>query len=130
MASPARCLAGQPSFKLDIQLSQRLKSQATAMQAPSRCTIVWLAAAAADRRRIVRYITEQSREPRVVVGFMDTLMGKIELLAHDTVQFKPGRVAGTREYVVHPNYIVVYRIKEQTQQVQIIRLWSAWNQPS
>ena len=91
--------------------------------------IVWLGAAAIDRRRIVRYIVKQSREPRVAVAFMDALLGKIDLLALGTVQFKPGRLAGTREYVVHPNYIVVYRVKEATKQVQIIRLWSVWNQP-
>jgi toxin ParE1/3/4 len=96
---------------------------------PTPYAIVWLGAAAVDRRRIVRYIVEQSREPRVAVAFMDALMGKIELLALGTVQFKPGRLTGTREYVVHPNYIVVYRIMEAAKQVQIIRLWSVWNQP-
>lgn len=24
--------------------------------------------------------------------------------------YRPGRVAGTREWVAHPNYIVVYRV--------------------
>ncbi|WP_375452739.1 type II toxin-antitoxin system RelE/ParE family toxin [uncultured Devosia sp.] len=27
--------------------------------------------------------------------------------------FKPGRIAGTREIVAHPNYIVVYRVSEE-----------------
>lgn len=91
--------------------------------------IVWLAAAAADRRRIVRHITEQSRNAHVAVAFMDRLMHRIDLLSPGTVQFKPGRIAGTREYVVHPNYIVVYRLNETLQRVEIIRLWTVWNQP-
>ncbi|MGB4115438.1 MAG: type II toxin-antitoxin system RelE/ParE family toxin [Polaromonas sp.] len=99
------------------------------MPSPTPYVIVWLSAAAIDRRRIVRYIAEQSRDAHVAVAFMDALMGKIDLLALGTVQFKPGRLAGTREYVVHPNYIVVYRIKDATRQVQIIRLSSVWNQP-
>ena len=98
-------------------------------EATTSYAIRWLGAAAADRRRITRYIAQQSREARVAISFMDSLMGKIELLGHGTVQFKPGRLAGTREYVVHPNYIVVYRVNEVAKQVEIIRLWNAWTQP-
>lgn len=96
---------------------------------PAEYKIVWLSSAADDRRRIVRYITQKSREPRVAVGFMDILLHKIELLAHGTAQFKEGRIAGTHEYVVHPNYIVVYRTKEKAKEIQILRLWSVWSQP-
>lgn len=28
--------------------------------------------------------------------------------------FRPGRIKGTREIVAHPNYIVVYTIREET----------------
>ena len=31
-------------------------------------------------------------------------------LAEHPYLFRPGRVAGTRELVAHPNYIVVYRV--------------------
>ena len=31
-------------------------------------------------------------------------------LAQHPLLFRPGRVAGTREMVAHPNYIVVYRV--------------------
>lgn len=91
--------------------------------------IVWLAAAAADRRRIVRHISEQSQSASVAVAFMDRLMQKIESLSHDTVQYRPGRIAGTREYVVHPNYIAVYRVNERLRRIELIRLWTVWNQP-
>ena len=56
-------------------------------------------------------------------------MQKIGILSSDTVLFRPGRVDGTREYVVHPNYIVVYRVNDHLQRVEILRLWTAWNQP-
>ena len=102
---------------------------APAIEAATPYAIRWLGAAAADRRRITRYIAQQSREPRIAISFMDTLMRKIELLGHGTVQFKPGRLVGTREYGVHPNYIVVYRVNEIAKQVDIIRLWNAWTQP-
>ena len=34
--------------------------------------------------------------------------------------FRPGRVAGTRELVVHPNYIVVYQVGSDT--IDILRI--------
>lgn len=56
-------------------------------------------------------------------------MNKIELLSQDVVRYRPGRVDGTRECVVHPNYIVVYRVNERLCRIEIIRLWTVWNQP-
>jgi addiction module RelE/StbE family toxin len=34
--------------------------------------------------------------------------------------FRPGRVAGTREHVVHPNYIVVYQVGDEV--IDILRI--------
>jgi toxin ParE1/3/4 len=34
--------------------------------------------------------------------------------------FRPGRVSGTREHVVHPNYIVVYQVGGEV--IDILRL--------
>lgn len=34
--------------------------------------------------------------------------------------FRPGRVPGTREYVVHPNYIVVYQVGDEM--IDILRV--------
>lgn len=35
-----------------------------------------------------------------------------EALIHHPYLYKKGRVVGTREIVVHPNYIVVYKVTE------------------
>ena len=35
-----------------------------------------------------------------------------ETLPDHPYLYRPGRVAGTREAVVHPNYILVYRVRE------------------
>lgn len=34
--------------------------------------------------------------------------------------FRPGRIAGTREHVVHPNYILVYQVGTDT--VDVLRI--------
>ena len=34
--------------------------------------------------------------------------------------FRPGRTAGTREHVVHPNYIVVYQVGDEV--IDILRI--------
>ena len=36
---------------------------------------------------------------------------------------RPGRVAGTREWIVHPNYLLVYRVAETT--IDVIRVLHA-----
>jgi toxin ParE1/3/4 len=123
-------MAGRALGSIGGQTTGRGKTLIARVTEPTALyAIRWLGAAAADRRRITRYIAQQSREVRVAISFMDTLMSKIELLGHGTVQFKPGCLAGTREYVVHPNYIVVYRVNEVVMQVDIIRLWNVWTQP-
>ena len=44
----------------------------------------------------------------------------VEWLPDHPHMFRPGRVAGTREAVVHPNYILVYRVTGEA--VEIVRL--------
>lgn len=34
--------------------------------------------------------------------------------------FKHGRLSGTREMVVHPNYLVVYRVTERVEIVMVL----------
>ncbi|WP_090220109.1 type II toxin-antitoxin system RelE/ParE family toxin [Pseudomonas cedrina] len=35
-------------------------------------------------------------------------------------EFKQGRLSGTREMVVHPNYLVVYRVIEQVEILTVL----------
>ena len=43
-------------------------------------------------------------------------------LSEPPTLFRKGRVRGTREMVVHPNYLVVYRVQERGRRVEILRV--------
>lgn len=45
-----------------------------------------------------------------------------KLVAHPSIG-RPGRVAGTRESVVHRNYIIVYRANGDVIEILTARLW-------
>lgn len=56
---------------------------------------------------------------------------KLNRLANGLIIFpqkgRPGRKAGTRELVAHPNYIVVYRIRRDTVEIsRIIHAAQRW----
>jgi len=89
--------------------------------------VVWRARALADIGRIVRHIaTDNPVAARRV--------GRELLLAGDSlVMFprrgRPGRQPGTRELVVMPPYILVYRVAG-AESVTILRVWhAAQNRP-
>ncbi|GAB82202.1 type II toxin-antitoxin system RelE/ParE family toxin [Shimwellia blattae] len=44
-------------------------------------------------------------------------------LPHHPYLYRPGRVAGTREIVFHPNYLVVYHINDT--EIEILRVLHA-----
>ena len=70
--------------------------------------IFWRASARGDLREIVRYIAEES--PQAARRMKSVIEDAILPAAEHPYLFRPGRVAGTREIVAHPNYIVVYRV--------------------
>ena len=55
---------------------------------------------------IVDYISDNN--PDAAFALMDEIQGKVEQLPAHPKRYRPGRVNGTRELVVRPNYIVVY----------------------
>ena len=66
----------------------------------------WKASAVADLMAIVDYISDDN--PDAALALMDEIEGKVEQLPAHPKRCRPGRVNGTRELVVRPNYIVVY----------------------
>ena len=66
----------------------------------------WKASAVADLIAIVDYISDDN--PDAALALMDEIQGKVEQLPAHPKRCRPGRVNGTRELVVRPNYIVIY----------------------
>lgn len=81
----------------------------------------WKAAAASDLMAIVDYISDDNPEAARVL--VDEIEGKVALLLDHPKRCRLGRVQGTRELVVRPNYIVVY--SEDTAAVTILRVLHA-----
>jgi len=70
--------------------------------------LIWRRSARDDAAAIFNYIAERN------AAAAERLQGAIEACAEGLrdrpFMYGPGRVEGTREAVVHPNYIVVYRV--------------------
>ncbi len=70
--------------------------------------LVWRARALSDLETILSFIAERN------VKAADSLLPAIETcterLPEHPYLYRTGRVDGTREAVVHPNYIVIYRV--------------------
>ena len=66
----------------------------------------WKASAVADLMAIVDYISDDN--PDAALALVDEIQGKVEQLPAHPKRCRPGRVNGTRELVVRPNYIVIY----------------------
>ena len=81
----------------------------------------WKASAVADLMAIVDYISDDN--PDAALALMDEIQGKVEQLPAHPKRCSPGRVNGTRELVVRPNYIVVYT--ETPTMVTVLRVLHA-----
>ncbi|MES2321473.1 MAG: type II toxin-antitoxin system RelE/ParE family toxin [Pseudomonadota bacterium] len=70
--------------------------------------ILWRAKATADLTTILKFIAERS--PQSAFDLHANIKRAVSQLPKHPHMYRRGRVAGTRELVVNPNYIVVYRI--------------------
>jgi addiction module RelE/StbE family toxin len=84
----------------------------------------WREAARADLLAIVDYISDDN--PGAAQRLKDEIEAKAKKLLEHPKLYRPGRVDGTREMVVRPNYVVVYT--EDPGTVSILRVLHAAQQ--
>lgn len=67
---------------------------------------------------IVEYIEKDNAER--AKSFAQEIQTKTDSLAEFPGMGRPGRVVGTRELVIHPNYIIAYRVRADV--VEVLRV--------
>ena len=86
--------------------------------------VVWRPAADADLDAIIDHIAQDNALAAIELG--DAIMRRVAELTDQPRLYRTGRVRGTREMVVHPNYLVVYRVKGEA--IEIVRVLHAARQ--
>ena len=80
--------------------------------------LVWRGSALDDLRQITSHIAE--RNVAAAHRLQADIESCAERLAEHPFMYRPGRTLGTREAVVRPNYIIVYRVTAEA--VEIVNL--------
>lgn len=80
--------------------------------------LIWLPAARRDLEATVQYIAERNVD--AAQSLKNVIEACAERLPDHPFLYRPGRVSGTREAVVHPNYILIYRVTGEA--VEIVNL--------
>ncbi|WP_321939430.1 type II toxin-antitoxin system RelE/ParE family toxin [Burkholderia cepacia] len=86
----------------------------------------WNPKAYEDRAAIMDYIGED--DPQAAIELDELLEQRAATLQARAELYRQGRVAGTRELVVAPNYVLVYRIRPAEGIVEILRVLHARRQ--
>lgn len=86
--------------------------------------LAWTRSAQSDRAEIRAFIAADN--PRAALALDELISEKAARLADHPELGRPGRVEGTRELVVHRNYILVYDIAGDL--VRILRMLHAARQ--
>ena len=84
----------------------------------------WKKQARNDLIKIVEHIAEDN--PDAAEQLADEIEAKTARLREHPELYRSGRKRGTREMVVRPNYLVIYRV--QTEVVEILRVKHAAQQ--
>ncbi len=84
----------------------------------------WSASAILDLRVIFDYISDDN--PDAALALLQDIEQRVDQLMEHPRTGRIGRVSGTRELVVKPNYVVVYR--ENLSSVDVLRVLHAARQ--
>lgn len=68
----------------------------------------WRPQAFDDRERIMDFIAQDN--PQAALDLDALFEKKADAITDQPKLFRPGRMKGTREAVVHPNYVLVYQV--------------------
>ena len=74
--------------------------------------VQWRKMALEDRERIAEYIAHEG-SPAAARKLDAEFVAKAQAAAQRPKLYRSGRVRGTRELVVRPNYVMVYRIEAE-----------------
>ncbi len=85
--------------------------------------VEWRPKAREDRHDLFDYIAQQN--PTAALELDDRIEVQTDALPQHPELYKPGRVRGTREMILTPNYVLVYRIKKQAGAIEIVRIIGA-----
>lgn len=87
--------------------------------------VKWTKTALANLVAIVEHIEQDN--PERARSFALEIKSKANSLAEFPNIGRPGRVVGTRELVIHPNYIIPYRVRGKVVEIlrvqQVARRW-------
>ncbi|MFJ4064038.1 type II toxin-antitoxin system RelE/ParE family toxin [Pseudomonas sp. NPDC089996] len=86
--------------------------------------LVWRRMALKDRFRIMEHISQDN--PAAAILLDETFREKARRAAQTPALYKMGRYPGTREIVVKPNYVMIYRRVDSC--VEIVRILHARQQ--
>ena len=82
--------------------------------------LVWRPMALEDRDAILEHIAQDN--PIAAVEIDDEIEAKAEQIRLNPKLYRPGRVRGTREAVVRPNYVLVYRVEGEDDDGEVVVL--------
>jgi toxin ParE1/3/4 len=70
--------------------------------------LIWRETARQDVREIFEFIAE--RDVRAALSLKERIEVTAERLTHHPYMYRPGRIPGTREALIHPNYLMIYSV--------------------